>query len=199
GRGVGVASQGHQSSHGLDDVIVSWPFGVGAVKPVAGQRHANQFFISCTQRVVGQPQLLDRAGPQIGDQRMRVLDNIAQGRLALRAGQVQDYAAFVAVQTSEIGVVRPYLMWADLARNIAFGWLYLDDVGPQVCQQKATIWPGQHMTYFHDAYAFQWSIHSVMSCMQARSCRARSSAFWFMRFSGPAMASPKVIEPLCKG
>ena len=100
------------------------------------------------------------------------------GQLALPLGRakVDDHAALVAVQAGEIGVVRPDVVRADAAGDVAAGRLDFDHVGAKVGQQQPAIRPGQHVADFQDANAGEGPVHASASARAAMTSASAISA-----------------------
>jgi hypothetical protein len=98
-----------------------------------------------------QLQALHGAGREVLDQHVGRLDQVEQ-RLATGIGlQVQHHTALVGIEHHEfVGLGR--LVRAE-AQLLTAGWLDLDDVGAQLCQQKPAVRTVVDLAQFEDPNA----------------------------------------------
>src|SRR5206468_3261041 len=81
GRPARLTGQGGHARARLDHVVERGELGGGAIEPVPGEGDAHELGVVPAQRLVGQPELLDRRRPQVYEQGVGRLRQGAQLRL----------------------------------------------------------------------------------------------------------------------
>jgi hypothetical protein len=153
GRSARLAGQGGHAGARLDHVVEGGELGGGAVEPVSGEGDAHELGVVPAQRLVGQPELLDRRGPQVHEQGVGRLHQLTQLRLAFVGGEVDVHAALVAVEACEVHVVLVDRLRADAAGHVALDGFDLDHVRPEVGQHHGAVRSGEQVPDLEDANA----------------------------------------------
>ena len=117
---------------------------------VARAAHHHQARVDRVQHVRAQAPLLEGAGAEALDEHVRVLDQLLEQRGAFRLAEVDGHEALVAVDE------RPpqadaVLLPAERAQGVPLGVLHLDDVRPEVRQERADHGTGEQDRRVDDA------------------------------------------------
>src|SRR5882724_3574441 len=151
GRAVGLARDRHDSAERLHERLVP-----GAVLPRSGPAErgdgaVNEAGVERGQNVVAEPEALHRARPEILDEDVRALHEIAKDVGAFRGLQIEREIPLVAVD-DQVRRRFPALVRRPCPRFVArAGVLHLDDVGPHVGQQHAAEGPREDTREIDDA------------------------------------------------
>ena len=177
GRGtVRVAGQGHDAGERLDHVVVGRTLGVRALESIAGERDTDDLRVPALYAFVGQPELLDRRGSQVRDQRARRGYELSESLAARLGSKVEHDAFLVAVQAREVGVVRTYGMRTDAAPDVPCRTgLDLDDFRPEIREQHAAVRTHEHVPDLDDADSGERPAHLSALTTAAMTSSSRIS------------------------
>src|SRR6266852_1210265 len=151
GWAVGLPGDGHDAAEGLHERLVA-----GTVLPRAGpserrDRAIDQARVERGQGVVAEAETLHRARPEILDQDVGALHQIAQHVGTLRGLQIERDVPLVAVD-DEIRRRLAALVRRPGARFVArAGVFHLDDIGAHIGQEHAAEGPGEDAREIDDA------------------------------------------------
>ena len=155
-----LSCQGAEACLRLHQIIIAGPFGALIVPAIGRQMRADDRWIGCLQRFIGQTQLGRDIATQIVRHRMTAGDQLAQDGLPLGTAQIEGQGSFVQVEALEIQAfllaqpVRP-----NPARRVTptlavfVGRLDLDDIGTELGKKHRPIGPSPILFGADDAKA----------------------------------------------
>ena len=160
GRVARLAAIGHVrqpgNGHRALDQVVERGFGrVGSALPVAEQPGVDDARIDRRHRRVVQAQARHRCRAHVGDHHIGRADQIEGGRQPRRLLQVEDQAAFAAVDVQEDRAHARVAHRPDPAHRVAAGRFDLDHIGPHVAQDLGGVGRHQHARDVDDPHAVQ--------------------------------------------
>ena len=164
-----------QSAHHLHDLVQRHPMLIRPrQEPLATA--IDQPRVLRPQRLIGQPQLVQRPRPEVLDQHVGLRQQPPRDPQPLPALQVERQAALVAVQHGEEPGPRalqpPRVVAAGLPRLVR--WLDLDDVGAQIRQRQAAGRAHHHVHELDDAQPPQRRLaHAAIRNVFGTPARAR--------------------------
>ncbi len=152
-----VALHARQAGGGLDHVVVHPSAAVRPVLSVAGDRGVDEVGIDRLHVVVAEPESVHRSGPEVLDEHVGVLDELADEVGSGGLLEVDDDRAFPAVVVRE-DAGHPALVGAEESHDVAeSGRLDLDDVGSLVGEHHRGERPGDHHREVQYLHAVEWS------------------------------------------
>ena len=150
---VGLAVDRGEPGHRLGDRGEPRPLGVRAVLAEAGDPRDDEARVAGEQHVGPEPEPLERAGPEVLDEHVGVVDEAQQRRRRSAASlRSSDDRALVAVgqlppQALAVALVAP----RHVAQAVAAGPLDLDHVGAEVGEVAGAVRAGEHGRQVEDA------------------------------------------------
>ena len=150
-RAVGLSRDRHDPAERLHERFVAGAVLPGSGPPERRDRAVDEPGVDRGQRVVAQAEALHRARPEILDEHVRALHQIAEDVGALRGLEIERQIALVAID-DQVRRRLPALVRRPGARLVArAGVFHLDDVGPHVGQEHAAEGPRQDTREIDDA------------------------------------------------
>ncbi len=145
--------------------VVGGPVRVGPLEAVAGDQPVDQPRVGRGHRVEVHADPAQRAGTDIGDEHVGLVEQGPRARLPVLGREVEHDAAFTAVvhlerRTDVVPVLRADTQHpAEGAGGIAIGWFDLDDVGTPVREDAARRRTRHPHAEFDDPDALQRTRH----------------------------------------
>src|SRR5262245_17015090 len=150
-RAAGLARDRHDSAECLHERLVAGAVLARSGAPERRDRAIDEARVERGQRVVAQAEALHRPRPEILDEDVGALDQIAEDLGALRRLQIERQVSLVAVD-HEVRRRLPALVGRPGTRLVARARVFhLDDVGAHVGQEHAAKGPGQDAREIEDA------------------------------------------------
>ncbi len=192
GEAVDVPDPAHRLRHGREARALR----VRAGLPVTGDAREDEPRVDLAQPLVAEVPLLERPGPEVLHQHVRVLREPEQQRLPLLVTEVQRDALLVARLHGPPERAALVAGLAPVPDRVGTPWrLDLDDLRPQIAQQAPGERPGEELPELHDPHARERAAGFGRGCLPAlprrvghvlsTSSRARacSSSTWATRTS----------------
>ena len=163
GVSVRLAGDAHDAAHRLDDHIVGGPAGIGAGLAEAGDRNIHAAGIDLLDVLIAEAHLVERAGLEVLNEHVHVLDQVGQHLFALGGLGVDFEALLAAVDAQKVDAL-PFHIGAVGAGVVArTGHLAVDDLGAEVAQHHAAIGAREDLGHIQHLDAAQWfGCHSVI-------------------------------------
>jgi hypothetical protein len=131
-RAVGKAGDAHGTAHGLGDRLETLEAAEGTVGAEALDGGVDEPRVDLGERLVAEPQAVERAWPEVLDQHVGLGDHLPEQALALLRLEVERQALLVGVEHEEEQAVAVLLVTHVGARDVAtLGLLELDHVGAE--------------------------------------------------------------------
>ncbi len=160
---LGREHGGYASARPVGPDIVGGPIAVGTSRAIAGDGAVDQSRVSVGQCFVVQPETGQGAGPQIGNEDIRLLDQLPGDGAALFFLQIEDNGALAPVIELKSWIDRDIDAHGGrehCTHRIPGRGLDLDHRGAPIPQNTAGCGPGDPKPQFNDPNAFEWSSHS---------------------------------------
>ena len=162
GRPIGRARDAHGAAHRLGDGLVALVVAVGAVRPEALDARVDEAGVERPHRGIAEAQAIEDARPEVLEEDVGALEELAEHLLASRVLQVQGQAALVGIEREVEEAVGVRAIPERVTRDIpAAGLLDLDDVRPEPGQHLAARRPGLIVREIDDANARQRAAHRL--------------------------------------
>ncbi len=125
-------------------------------RTVAGNLAEDEARIDLTQRLVAEAEPVHHAGTEVGDDDVGLFRHAPDDTCPFLVLQVDDRAAFVAVDRKEVGALAGHERWSVTASSVAVRRLDLDDVGTHITQQHGAHGTGDGLPELQHPHPSQW-------------------------------------------
>ncbi len=128
------------AAHGLSDHLEAVIGRVGALTAEPLDRRRDDARVEAGQRLVPKPETLHRAGAEVLDHDVGLLDHVLEHLAAARGFEIERHAPLVRVHQTEEDRVHVGPLTEPTARSLTRRWLDLDDLGAEPGQGLGAAW-----------------------------------------------------------